>query len=84
MRLAARNARADRSGFSPDQRAFGRSVRLPGHLLSDDRIDSDLLVEQASDELQRQWEIQDAAGRATVTRRDKTALKAALSSHRPG
>ena len=73
--LASRNARADRSGFSPDQRAFGRSVRLPGVLLSDDRVDADLLVAQAGDDLQRKWEIQDAAAKATVVHRDKDAAK---------
>ena len=46
---AQRNARADRSGFSPDQRPLGKNVRLPGHMPSDDRIDADLLGAQASD-----------------------------------
>ena len=41
--VAQRNARADRSGFSLDQRPFGKNVRLPGHMLADDFIDADLL-----------------------------------------
>ena len=82
--LAARNSRADRSGFSPDQRAFGRNLRLPGVLLSDDRVDADLLAAQAGDDLQRKWEIQDAAAKATVVHRDKDAAKKALAHRRPG
>ena len=41
--VAQRNARADKSGFSPDQRVFCRGLRLPGHLLADDKVDPDLL-----------------------------------------
>ena len=62
--VARRNALMDRSGFSPDQRAFGRGLRLAGCLLSDDRVDSDLLNAQADDDVWRAWEIRDAAGRA--------------------
>ena len=79
---AYRNARADRSGFTPDQRPLGKSVRLPGHMLSDDRIDADLLGSQASDAIRRTWDIQDAASRACVSRRNADACKAALAARR--
>ena len=79
-----RNARADRSGFSPDQRALGRNVRVPGHLLSDDIIEPDLLGAQTSDPIRRRWDIVDAAARACVTRRSKDACKAALTTRRRG
>ena len=37
--VAARNRYANRSGYSPDQRVFGSSNRLPRSLLSDDLLD---------------------------------------------
>ena len=74
---AQRNARADRSGFSPDQRPLGNNVRLPGHMLSDDHVDADLLGAQASDAIRRTWDVQDAASRACVSRRNADACKAA-------
>ena len=79
---AQRNARADRSGFTPDQRSLGKNVRLPGHMLSHDRIDADLLGAQASDAIRRTWDIQDAASRACVSRRNADACKAALAARR--
>ena len=75
--VAQRNARADRSGFSPDQRSLGMIVRLPGHMLADDVIDTDLLGAQANDGIRRSLDIQDAAARACVIRRNKEAFKAA-------
>ena len=75
--VAQRNARADRSGYSPDQRSLGKNVRLPGHMLADDYIDADLLGAQANDSIRRSWDIQDAAARACVTRRNTEACKAA-------
>ena len=79
---AQRNTRADRSGFSPDQRSLGKNVRLPGHMLSDDKIDSDLAGANVSDPIRRVWDIQDAAARACVTRRNTDACKAALDARR--
>ena len=58
--VAQRNARANKSGFSPDQRTFGRSLRLPGHMLSDDRIDPDLAGGHPSDSIRRTWDLQDS------------------------
>ena len=82
--LAQRNARADRSGFSPDQRSLGKNLRLPGHILSEDIVDPDLLGAQLSDPIRRQWDIVDAAARACVTRRNTEACKAALTARRRG
>ena len=50
--------------------------------MSDDRVDADLLGAPASDPIRRRWDIQDAAARATVTRRNTEACKAALSARR--
>ena len=75
--VTQRNARVDRLGFCPDQLTFGRSIRIPGHMLSDDKIDADLLGAQASDPIRRMWGLQDAAGRACVTRRNVESCKRA-------
>ena len=80
--VARRNARADRSGFSPEQRSLGKNVRLPDHMLADDFIDADLLGAQANDSIRRRWDIQDAAARTCVTRRNAEACKAALTARR--
>ena len=80
--VAQRNARADRSGFSLDQRSLGKHARLRGHMLADDFIGADLLGAQANDSIRRSWDIQDAAARACVTRRSAEACKAALSARR--
>ena len=77
-----RNARANKAGFSPDQRTFGRNLRLPGHMLSSDKLDSDLSGVNATDEIRRMWDIQDASARACVTRRSKEACSAALKDTR--
>lgn len=42
--VAARNRHAYRSGFSPDQRVYGVSHRLPRSLTSDDMLDPDELA----------------------------------------
>lgn len=68
-----------RSGYSPDQRTFGRSLRLPGHLLSGDHIDSDLLVSRASDQVAWDWEIREAAAAVWVKARDRRAVDRALA-----
>ena len=80
--VAQRNARANKAGFSPDQRTFGKSLRLPGHMLTDDRIDPDLAGAHPSDAIRRSWDIQEAAARACVSRRSKDACRAALKDQR--
>ena len=42
---SVRNRYNNRSGFSPHQRVFGCSARLPNSLLSDDLIDPEFLSE---------------------------------------
>ena len=49
-------------------------------MLSDDHVDADLLGAQANDSIRRSWDIQDAAARACVTRRNADACKAALAA----
>ena len=53
-------------------------------MLSDDVVDPDLLCAQVSDPIRRKWDIQDAASRACVTRRNTEACKAALIARRRG
>ena len=84
MLVSQRNARASKAGFSPDQRAFGRNLRLPGHILSDDKLDADLVGAAAGDNIRRMWDIQEAAARTCVSRRNKEACKAALTARRRG
>ena len=42
--VEAKNRYANRSGFTPQQRVFGRTTRLPRSMLSDDIIDPDILA----------------------------------------
>ena len=52
--VAQRNARANKVGFSPDQRIFGRNLRLPGHMLTEgDKVDPDLAGSNPSDAIRR-------------------------------
>ena len=64
MSCAAGNRFANRSGFSPEQRVFGRSHRLPDSLCSDDAIDAGLLSENPNVDFQRSEEMRRAAMRA--------------------
>ena len=43
----------DRHGFSPEQRVFGRSLRLPASIILDDVLDKALMVMAASDPIKR-------------------------------
>ena len=81
--VAQRNARMSNCGFSPDQRCFGKSLRLPGHMLTEgDKIDPDLMNLSADDAMRRMWDIQDCAARACVTRRSKDQVVKALQESR--
>ena len=64
MCFAAGNRYANRSGYSPDQRVFGKSHRLPDSLLSDDAIDAGLLSENPNVDFQRAEDMHRAATRA--------------------
>jgi hypothetical protein len=77
---AARNRLMDRSGFSPDQRTFGCSLRLPASLLSDDVVDRIALEDSASEDMIRAWDIRDAAMRGRLESQDREAYKRAAQA----
>ena len=64
MCCAARNSYQNRSGFSPHQRVFGMSRRLPGSLLSDDYIDPLYLYDDPTTQFYRDAELRQAATRS--------------------
>ncbi|CAJ1446793.1 unnamed protein product, partial [Effrenium voratum] len=72
----ARNRYYDRSGFSPYQRVFGYSPRLPAALLSDDYLDRELHLDQ-EDTMARSREIRDAAAKAWMRSQDNNAVRRA-------
>ena len=74
---AGKSRLADRSGFSVDQRVFGRNLRLPLHMLSDDHMDRVALISSAGDEVNRSREVRDKAMEAWVKHLDKTAVNKA-------
>ena len=61
---AARNRYMNRSGYSPIQRVFGFSTRLPASLLSDDAIDPAYLHVDPIEDFQRAETLRRAALRA--------------------
>ena len=77
----ARNRYYNRAGFSPFQRAFGTTPRLPASLLSDDQLDRDLMQSNAGDEMKRAWEIRDAAAAAWMKSQDSEAIRRALKTN---
>ncbi|CAE7655781.1 GIP [Symbiodinium sp. CCMP2592] len=87
MRLAisetvwTRNQYYDRSGYSPHQRVFGSSPRVPATLLSDDMIDSNLIVGGASDSWHRSQEIRAAARKAWMQQQHRAAVQRAVHAN---
>ena len=75
---AARNQYQNRSGFSPFQRVFGMSMRLPGSLLSDDAIDPFYMYDDPTTQLHRDAELRQAATRAWAATDSRTRIKKAL------
>ena len=75
--VSAYNSMFDRHGFTPDQRVFGRSVRMPASLLADDRLNQELLMESAGDAIQRTWDIRSAARQAWLKKDDTAAVQRA-------
>ena len=75
--VSAYNSMYDRHGFTPDQRVFGRSVRMPASLLADDRLNQELLMESAGDAVQRSWDISSAARQAWLKKDDAEAVRRA-------
>ena len=78
--VSARNRYMDRFGFSPMQRVFGKSLRLPSSLLSTDAMDRELTEAAAGDPVRRTWEIRESATREWVRRQDQNAVKRSLKA----
>ena len=74
----ARNRYMNRAGFSPFQRVFGTTPRLPASMLADDYLDRDLVLSSGGDEVRRAWEIRDAAASAWMKSQDSEAVRRAL------
>ena len=64
----------NRSGCTPYQRAFGTLPRLPASLLSDDKIDKQLILDGGEDAMRRSWRIREEAGKAWLKWQDDTAV----------
>ena len=77
----AHNRYYDRSGYSPQQRVFGRATRIPGSLLSDDQVDRQFLCDPSTDEMKRALEIREAAGKAWMAKQDYEAVSRATRSN---
>ncbi|MEC8427241.1 MAG: transposase family protein, partial [Pseudomonadota bacterium] len=76
----SRNRYCNRSGFSPHQRVFGSSLRLPGSLLSDDPVDRCAVSMDPTTEFQRSAEIRNAAQRAVFRHGDIRAVQQAVAA----
>ncbi|CAE7807940.1 unnamed protein product [Symbiodinium sp. CCMP2592] len=75
--VSAYNSMFDRHGFTPDQRVFGRSVRMPASLLADDRLNQELIKEAAGDSVRRTWDIREAARSSWLKKDDAEAVQRA-------
>ena len=73
-----RNRYNNRSGFSPMQRVFGFTQRLPASLLSDDPIDPDFLSESPLKDFQRSQDLRRAATRACASLDSRVRLQKVL------
>ena len=78
--LDSRNRYSNRSGYSPHQRVFGSSLRLPGCLISDDPIDRVAVSCGPSTDFQRSAEIRAAAQRAMFKEKDADAVHKAQNA----
>ena len=76
-----RNQYFDRSGFSPCQRVFGRSMRVPYALLSDDVLDRDLVNHVHSDDMRRAQKLRNDAMKAWAEVQDETAIYRATKTN---
>ncbi|OLQ12867.1 hypothetical protein AK812_SmicGene3197 [Symbiodinium microadriaticum] len=75
------NKHYDRSGYTPHQRVFGSSIRLPATLLSDDRIDRELVAETQTDYMERTRQIREAALKAWSEHQDFEAVTRAAKGN---
>ena len=80
MCCSSRNQYHNRSGFSPHQRVFGSSMRLPGSLLSDDFIDPCYMYDDPTTQFYRDAELRQAATRSYTAMDNMTRMKKALSA----
>ncbi|CAJ1416610.1 unnamed protein product [Effrenium voratum] len=71
----ARNRYMNKSGFSPFQRVFGYTPRLPASLASDDVLNPMLVQESATESMKRAWQIRDAAAAAWMKQRDSEMIR---------
>ena len=78
--FAELNRRVERAGFSPDQRVFGRQLRLPSSLLEDDFIDPYMIAQDATHEMRRSEAMRMAAAHGCVVAADLRAMSAASHS----
>ena len=74
----ARNQYAQKCGFTPHQRVFGRGMRIPGSLIDEDKLDPIMMQAAADSEMRRTWDIRDQAGQAWMKRQDDEAVKRAM------
>ena len=75
--VSSRNRYMDRFGFSPMQRVFGRSLRLPASIMATDALDRELVEAAAPEPVRRSWEIREAASREWLRRQDQAAIRRA-------
>ena len=75
-----RNQYYDRSGFSPFQRVFGKSMRTPYALLSDDAMDRDLVNHVHSDNMRQVQAMRNKAMQAWAQSQDEMAIQRAVST----
>ena len=71
----------DRSGYSPHQRVFGSSLRMPGSLLTDDGLDREFLEVPITDEMKRAREIREKAAKAWMENQDYEAVSRAAKAN---
>eukprot|EP00439_Symbiodinium_sp_Y106_P061983 s82_g9.t1 len=78
--VSAHNSLFDRHGYSPNQRLFGRSLRLPGSLMATDRWDQEMVKAAAGDVIQRTWAIREAARMAWIKEDDVNSVRRAAAA----
>ena len=79
--LWTRNMYYDRSGYSPHQRVFGSTPRVPMSMLSDDMIDRELVLGGASDAMKRALDIRQQARKAWMEQQDQAAISRAAKAN---
>ena len=77
----ARNMMYNRSGFSPRQRVFGTSLRLPASVLSDDYLDRNFLAAPETDYMKKAAEMRERASKAWLEDQDRQSVAKAARSN---